>query len=522
MLADTVTYAKQRRQFGREIGSYQAIKHQLADVRIALDFARPLVFGAALDPTPRAVSAAKVLCADAAYLASRTGLQVHGAIGYTSEFDLSIWITKIRALVTAWGTPAFHRARILESLSHGGLTWSSRSARSRRSSPRPSAQVLTKQADSAAVRAAIASEEGYDAALWSTLCEQVGVAALAIPEEYDGAGATFFETAVVLEEIGRSLAPTPLLASVLAAEALLAGGTDDAKARLLPRIAAGEIATLALGDGPVLDGDHATIVLAVDGDQLVELTGATATWAESMDQTIRLARLDRSGATATVIGDGVAARARAELVGPAAAAALAVGLCDRALRMTVDYSKERVQFGRPIGSFQALKHRMADMLARLEIGRSASWAASYALATDATDAERADPHRGVVLPRGRRPPRRRVRPAARRHRDHLGARRPPGVQARPRAGPALRRPPPAPGRPHALISPRQQRSVQQTQDPRRVVARLRRPRDDQQHPFARARVLAHSTRNRRTSWMAKSSVGSSLRTTGQRLAVRII
>jgi len=116
VLADTVTYAKQRRQFGREIGSYQAIKHQLADVRIALDFARPLVHGAALDPTPRAVSAAKVMCADAAYLASRTGLQVHGAIGYTQEFDLSIWITKIRALVTAWGTPAFHRSRILVSL----------------------------------------------------------------------------------------------------------------------------------------------------------------------------------------------------------------------------------------------------------------------------------------------------------------------------------------------------------------------------------------------------------------------
>jgi alkylation response protein AidB-like acyl-CoA dehydrogenase len=116
VLTDSVTYVKQRRQFGREIGSYQAIKHQLADVRIALDFARPLIYGAALDPTPRAVSAAKVMAGDAAYLASRTGLQVHGAIGYTQEFDLSIWITKIRALVTAWGTPAFHRARILESL----------------------------------------------------------------------------------------------------------------------------------------------------------------------------------------------------------------------------------------------------------------------------------------------------------------------------------------------------------------------------------------------------------------------
>ena len=114
LLADSVTYVKQRRQFGREIGSYQAIKHALADVRIALDFARPLVHGAALGAI--GASAAKVGCADAAYLASRTALQVHGAIGYTQELDLSIWITKVRALVTAWGTPAHHRASILEGL----------------------------------------------------------------------------------------------------------------------------------------------------------------------------------------------------------------------------------------------------------------------------------------------------------------------------------------------------------------------------------------------------------------------
>jgi alkylation response protein AidB-like acyl-CoA dehydrogenase len=114
ILADSVTYAKQRRQFGREIGSYQAVKHALADVRIALDFARPLVFAAALGEISS--SAAKVATGDAAYLASRTGLQVHGAIGYTQEFDLSIWLTKVRALVTAWGTPAFHRARVLDAL----------------------------------------------------------------------------------------------------------------------------------------------------------------------------------------------------------------------------------------------------------------------------------------------------------------------------------------------------------------------------------------------------------------------
>ena len=112
VLADTVAYAKQRRQFSREIGSYQAIKHQLADVRIALDFARPLLLGAALGDVP--VEAAKLAAGDAAYLASRTGLQVHGAIGYTAEFDLSLWLTRIRALLGAWGTPSYLRGRVLD------------------------------------------------------------------------------------------------------------------------------------------------------------------------------------------------------------------------------------------------------------------------------------------------------------------------------------------------------------------------------------------------------------------------
>jgi alkylation response protein AidB-like acyl-CoA dehydrogenase len=117
LLADAVEYARQRRQFGREIGSYQALKHALADVRIALDFARPLVFGAAVwGSAPRDVSAAKVAAGDAAYRASRVALQVHGAIGYTREHDLSLWITRVRALVGAWGTPSFHRRRVLESL----------------------------------------------------------------------------------------------------------------------------------------------------------------------------------------------------------------------------------------------------------------------------------------------------------------------------------------------------------------------------------------------------------------------
>ncbi len=125
LLDDSVAYVKQRTQFGRPIGEFQAVKHLLADVRVVLDFAAPLVHNAAVEldagtPTSgRAVSAAKVAAGDAAYLASRTALQVHGAIGYTREFDLSLWILKVRALVGAWGTPAEHRARILESLVEG-------------------------------------------------------------------------------------------------------------------------------------------------------------------------------------------------------------------------------------------------------------------------------------------------------------------------------------------------------------------------------------------------------------------
>ena len=168
LLADSVAYVKQRRQFGREIGSYQAIKHALADVRIGLDFARPLVHGAALGEI--GASAAKVACADAAYRASRTGLQVHGAIGYTQEFDLSIWITKVRALVTALGHPGpppgpgpGRPGRLMEfafSEEQQQLAATVRSLLGKRADPRV---------------------EVYDEALWTTLCEQIGATALGDP-----------------------------------------------------------------------------------------------------------------------------------------------------------------------------------------------------------------------------------------------------------------------------------------------------------------------------------------------------
>jgi len=116
LLEESVDYAKTRTQFGRPIGSFQALKHALADVKITLEFARPLVYGAAVERSSTLASAAKVAVGDAAYLAARVALQVHGAIGYTAEHDLSLWILKVRALVGAWGTSSYHRGRIFSAL----------------------------------------------------------------------------------------------------------------------------------------------------------------------------------------------------------------------------------------------------------------------------------------------------------------------------------------------------------------------------------------------------------------------
>jgi alkylation response protein AidB-like acyl-CoA dehydrogenase len=197
--------------------------------------------------------------------------------------------------------------------------------------------LLGRRADSAAVRAAMASEHGYDEALWTTLCEQIGAAALAIPEEYGGAGGSVVETALVLEELGRTLAPTPLLSSLIASETLLASGDRDACAELLPRIAAGAVTTEP---------------------------------AATLDPTFRMMLVDVDGLRATPRAHDAA------LIG---LAALAMGCMQRGLDMTVAYTQQRVQFGRPIGSFQALKHRMADMLVLVEMSRSAAWAAARGL-----------------------------------------------------------------------------------------------------------------------------------------------
>ncbi|MEU9283897.1 acyl-CoA dehydrogenase family protein [Streptomyces sp. NPDC048275] len=119
LLDRTVAHVKRRTQFGVPVGSFQAVKHQLADAKIALEFARPLLFGAALTMARADVAAAKVTACEAAYATARTALQLHGAIGYTAECDLSLWLTKARALRTAWGSPSACRSEVL---SGAGLT----------------------------------------------------------------------------------------------------------------------------------------------------------------------------------------------------------------------------------------------------------------------------------------------------------------------------------------------------------------------------------------------------------------
>ncbi|MEU8636137.1 acyl-CoA dehydrogenase family protein [Amycolatopsis sp. NPDC048633] len=261
--------------------------------------------------------------------------------------------------------------------------------------------LLTRRSGPEAVRAAMASPLGYDDKLWSTLCEQIGVAALAIPEHYGGAGAGLAEACVVLEELGRTLTPAPMLGSaVLCGEALLRTGNDEACERLLPGIAAGTtLAALAWSDEDwspgltasetgldghahyVLDGDLADVLLAVartsEGLGLFEvpLDGVRRERVTTLDPTRRLAVVDFAATPARRLdADGFDLRKLRDTA-VVAVAAEQVGAAARALELTVEYTKQRRQFGRAIGSFQALKHRMADVHVHVEAARSALYAA---------------------------------------------------------------------------------------------------------------------------------------------------
>jgi alkylation response protein AidB-like acyl-CoA dehydrogenase len=230
------------------------------------------------------------------------------------------------------------------------------------------AALVNKHASAEAVRRAMESPRGYDESLWKMLCEQVGVSALLIPEELGGAGGELGDAAVVLEELGRFLVPTPLLGTTLATSALatsaLAGSStpdDD----ILERLASGSaIGAVVFDPDYVVNGDIADVIVAVEDGQLVRWNEPTATPVKTMDPTRRLSSV-RPGSTEIIGPDPGIADTAAILL-----AAEQIGAAGRCLELTVEYCKERVQFGRPIGSFQALKHRMADMYVAVQSARS--------------------------------------------------------------------------------------------------------------------------------------------------------
>ncbi|HSA50517.1 MAG TPA: acyl-CoA dehydrogenase family protein [Yinghuangia sp.] len=280
-------------------------------------------------------------------------------------------------------------------------------------------EALDKHSDSAAVRAATATDHGYDTQVWRRLCDQTGLPGLAIPEQYGGVGLTFTEVAIACEEMGRALYPSPFLATCVQAAAALRHSRDaDACERYLPGIAAGTTTAAFAHTEPtltvrsaggehrltgtathVVDGAHADLVLVparLDGAPALfaldaGASGLTRTSLPVLDQTRTQARLDLTETPARLIG--TPGEPTGELLcrvrefTEVAIAAESVGGAFRCLDMTVEYAKLRVQFGRPIGSFQAVKHRCADMYVQLETARSALRYAAWT----ATEAESSGP-----------------------------------------------------------------------------------------------------------------------------------
>jgi alkylation response protein AidB-like acyl-CoA dehydrogenase len=270
------------------------------------------------------------------------------------------------------------------------------------------AAFLDRHAGSPHVRAAMAGEPGYDVGLWRRMTDELGLSALLVPERCGGLGLDFTDAAAVLEEFGRRVVPTPLPTTLVAAAVLARSGTAAAD-RLLTRIAEDGVSVSVavaepaagwdieattttaarVGEGWELRGSKAYVphgaavdvllvvardgVYAVDGDQ----PGVVRRSRVTLDQTRRLAEVDLAGAAATRVHDESAARLLVDLslVALAVESAAAAAAC---LDMTVKYLKVRHQFGRPIGSFQALKHRCADLAVRVEGAVSTAWYATAA------------------------------------------------------------------------------------------------------------------------------------------------
>jgi alkylation response protein AidB-like acyl-CoA dehydrogenase len=265
---------------------------------------------------------------------------------------------------------------------------------------------FAEQATSERTRAAMAAT-GVDEALWRAFTAELGLAGVATPESEGGVGLGMIELAILAEEAGRHVAALPLLASVgLAIPAILAGGSDGQKARLLSRLAAGELVASFAEAAPgtiwsdgVLTGSALHVphgaradlfVVAIDDKALLierDTPGLAVTPLTSMDQTRPYARLDFGAVAAEPLADPAAALAAARRTGALVLAADALGGAQACLDRTVAYAQERIQFGRAIGSFQAVKHRLADMMVGIEQARSAVYWTACAIDEGSDEAD---------------------------------------------------------------------------------------------------------------------------------------
>jgi alkylation response protein AidB-like acyl-CoA dehydrogenase len=227
------------------------------------------------------------------------------------------------------------------------------------------------------VRELADSETPYDEDIWREMCE-LGWPGIAISEEYGGLGLGAVELVILQEESGYALAPSPMISNAYAGAVIQAGGSEEQKQRWLPGIASGEqrgAAELTRDGEPVVGAAGGSVILALadgDGAKLVETADAELERLDLIDSTRAYFRVRADG------GDPLPGDVSAAVdTGAVAVAAEMVGIAQRALDVAVDYAKEREQFGRPIGAYQAVSHRLAEMLWDVEEARSLTYYAAW-------------------------------------------------------------------------------------------------------------------------------------------------